>query len=109
MVFLPTRSDSLTPRAREHAVHTWIWMSNEIVFDKISLKGGHPIGTTESETHPRIRETASPSKNMWTLCPASEKAFPWRKANAALGSSDPDGLLISSLLIEVSSPPCRGN
>jgi hypothetical protein len=63
VAFFPIKSDWLTPRAREQAVQTWIWISNEIVFDKISLSGGQPTGTTESERQLRMSETASPNRN----------------------------------------------
>src|SRR5215467_10239170 len=54
--FFPTRSDSRTPRALEHAPHTWIGMPNATVTRKASANGGHPTGTTAAATGSRIRD-----------------------------------------------------
>ena len=73
VAFFLRRSASRTPRAREHAVQTWIGTFSEIVWLKISAKGGHPTGTTAFATGCRMTETASPSRKICDSCPASAK------------------------------------
>lgn len=103
LAFLLARSASRTPRAREQAVQTWMLVPSSIVFARISASGGHPTGTTASETQLRISPTASPSMKICTSWLASAKALAWRKGNAALvGSSDPHALLIRTQLISCS-------
>jgi hypothetical protein len=61
----------------------------------VSDSGGQPTGTTAFITASFIKDTASPSKKIWTSWPASANAFAWRNAKAAfVGSSDPQALLI---------------
>jgi hypothetical protein len=103
VAFLDSRSLSRTPRAREHAVQTWIGTFRAWVLVRISASGGHPTGTTALATGVRIRETASPSRKTWTSCPASANALAWRNGKAAfVGSSDPQALLMRSF-----RPPSR--
>jgi len=103
VAFFAARSDSKTPRAFEQAVQTWILIPISIVFASVSRNGGHPTGTTASETGLRISDTASPSKNIWTSCPASANALPCRNGNAAfVGSSEPHALLNKTLLKDAS-------
>ena len=98
--FLPSRSVSRTARAREHAVQMLSGILYPIVSCIILDRGGHPTGVTEFIVSFLIRFTASPSRNICTSCPASEKAFAWRKAKAALvDSSDPQALLINTFII----------
>ena len=85
--FLPSRSVSRTARAREHAVQTLSGILYPIVSCIILDRGGHPTGVTEFIVS-------------FLSCPASEKAFAWRKAKAALvDSSDPQALLINTFII----------
>src|SRR5215470_2459851 len=66
-----------------------------MVLGIVSDSGGQPTGTTEFITASFIKDTASPSKKIWTSWPASANAFAWRKAKAAfVGSSEPQALLI---------------
>src|SRR6476646_2292778 len=84
-----------TARASEQAVHMWRGTLCCIVFGIVSDSGGQPTGTTEFITASFIKDTASPSKKIWTSCPASANAFAWRNAKAAfVGSSEPQALLI---------------
>ncbi len=56
------------------------------------------MGTIALATDFRITETTSPSKNIRTECPASERASPCRNGNADfVGSSDPQALSIMML------------
>jgi hypothetical protein len=62
-------------------------------FPRTSETGGQPTGTTASATDRRMSPTASPSRKIWTSCPASANAWPWEKGKAALvGSSEPQAL-----------------
>jgi len=98
--FLPARSVSRTARAREHAVQILSGILWPIVSCINLDRGGHPTGVTEFIVSFFIRFTASPSKNICTSCPASARAFAWRKAKAALvDSSDPQALLINTFII----------
>jgi hypothetical protein len=55
-------------------------------------------GATDWATTVRMRETASPSRKIWTSCPASAKALAWWKGNAAwVGSAEPQALLMRTL------------
>src|SRR5580704_17446746 len=64
----------------------------------VSCSGGQPTGTTAAATDLRMSETASPRRNIWTECPASESASPCRNGKAALvGSSEPQALFIITL------------
>src|SRR5881227_1698464 len=97
--FLPSRSVSRTARAREQAVQMLSGIRCAIVFGMISDSGGQPTGVTEAIISSFIRLTASPSRKIRTSCPASAKAFAWRKAKAAfVGSSDPHALLIKTFM-----------
>ena len=60
--FLPTRSSSRTPRALEHAPHTWIGVPSATVVRRASARGGQPTGTTAFATGSRIKDTASPRR-----------------------------------------------
>src|SRR5262249_16219469 len=105
--FLPSRSVSRTAGAREHAVQTLSGILCAIVSCIISDRGGHPTGVTEFIVSFLITFTSSPSRKICPPCPASEKAFAWRKANAALvDSSDPHALLINTFIIR--HPILRG-
>src|SRR6476620_21313 len=85
------RSVSVTPRAREQAPHAKIG----IFLARTSPRGGQPTGTTALATDFRIKDTASPRRNIWTSWPASERASPCRKGNAAfVGSSEPQELFM---------------
>src|ERR1700730_4230052 len=66
VAFLPTRSASRTPRAREPAPQTCIGTLWSITFARAPERGAHPTGTTEPATTARIRETASPRRKIWT-------------------------------------------
>src|SRR5262245_29023240 len=57
--FFPARSESRTPRAREHAPQTWIGIFRFTVAAKISASGGQPTGTTAFATGCRMSDTAS--------------------------------------------------
>jgi hypothetical protein len=95
----PTKSASTTLRAREHVVQTWMDTPSSIVLGKVSASGGQPSGTTASATGLRISDTASPSKKIWTLWPASANALACKKGKAAfVRSSEPHGLLISTFM-----------
>src|SRR5437588_8995167 len=60
---------------------------------RTSARGGQPTGTTALATDFRIKDTASPRRNIWTSWPASESTSPCRKGNAAfVGSSEPQAL-----------------
>src|SRR2546422_917613 len=50
---LLARSDSRTPRAREQAVQTWMFVPSSMVFVSVSANGGHPTGTTAFATQLR--------------------------------------------------------
>ena len=77
-----------------------------IVLGIVSDSGGQPTGTTEFITASFIKDTASPSKKIWTSWPAAANAFAWRNAKAAfVGSSEPHALLIK-IFIRVSRYCC---
>src|SRR5205085_12655897 len=106
--FLPSRSVSRTARAREQAIQRLSGIRCAIVFGMISDSGGQPTGVTEAIISSFIRLTASPSRKIRTSCPASAKAFAWRKAKAAfVGSSDPHALLIKIFM--QAFPPRSGS
>jgi hypothetical protein len=105
--FLPSRSVSRTARAREHAVQMLSGILCPIVSSIIVDRGAHPTGVTEFIISFLMRFTASPSRKICTSCPASAKAFAWRKAKAALvDSSDPQALLTNIFMI--CDPALRG-
>src|SRR5215471_8444225 len=92
------RSDSTMPRARLQAPQAKIGILRAATFSMVSISGGHPTGTMAAATGLRITETASPRRKIWTECPASASASPWRKGKAALvGSSEPQALFIMIL------------
>src|SRR5438128_1298337 len=68
--FLPSRSVSVTPRAREQRVQTWIRTPAASVSARISLNGGQPNGTRFSATGPVIRSTASLARTICASWPA---------------------------------------
>src|SRR5215469_10887749 len=75
-------------------------MCNSTVLARREASGGQPTGTTASDTQLRISPTASPNRKICTSWPASAKALACRKGNAALvGSSDPQALLIKTVLM----------
>src|SRR5258705_7637376 len=68
---------------------------------RTSPRGGQPTGTTALTTDFRIKDTASPRRNIWTSWPASESTSPCRKGNAAfVGSSEPQALFMRFSLVE---------
>ena len=73
--FFPSMSDWATARASEQAVHMWRGILCCIVLGIVSDSGGQPTGTTEFITASFIKDTASPSKKIWTSWPASANAF----------------------------------
>src|SRR5215510_9781812 len=92
--FFPSMSDWATARASEQAVHMWRGILCCMVLGIVSDSGGQPTGTTAFITASFIKDTASPSKKIWTSWPASANAFAWRNAKAAfVGSSEPQALL----------------
>jgi hypothetical protein len=95
-----SRSVCATDRARQQAPHAQICTCRAATFFMVSSNGGQPTGTTAGAADLRISETASPSRKIWTECPASESASPWRKGNAAfVGSSEPQALFIITLSV----------
>src|SRR5262245_51999404 len=74
-------------------------MASSTVVRRVSASGGHPTGTTAAATGSRISETASPSRKICALWPASTTAFACRKGNAAfVGSSDPQALFTRTFM-----------
>src|SRR5438477_310341 len=72
----------------------------QILLWQIAAKPCATAGGTEAIISSFIRLTASPRKKTRTSCPASAKAFAWRKAKAAfVGSSDPHALLIKIFML----------
>src|SRR5579872_1557421 len=68
------------------------------ILSRVSTSGGQPIGTIAVATGFLITDTASPSRNICTVWPASERARPCRNGNADLvGSSEPQALFIMML------------
>ena len=54
-LFLPSKSASVTPRAREQAPQENTGMCLTTIFSIISLSGGQPMGLTASTVALRIR------------------------------------------------------
>src|SRR5262249_20753811 len=78
----------------------WTGIRSSMACVKASASGGQPTGTTALATQVRINETPSPSKQICTSCPAAANAFACRNGNAAfVGSSEPQALLIRTLLM----------
>src|SRR6266567_5557520 len=71
----PRQIQFADPTAWEQAVQTCNRVPAETVFTKVSAKGGHPTGTTAFATQLRMRDTASPSRKIWTSCRDSASAL----------------------------------
>lgn len=72
----PSRSASVTPRAREQAPQEKTGMCFVTTLSRSSLRGGQPIGNIASAVALRMRYVASPVRKIRTSCPASDNASP---------------------------------
>jgi hypothetical protein len=70
----PSRSASVTPRAREQASQEKTGMRFVTTFSRSSLRGGQPTGNIAAAVALRMRCVASPVRKTRTSCPASESA-----------------------------------